>query len=149
MTKARVFKVENRLAKLVGEPGGRTLIDALRSAEARVETVRERCLDSLGPKIERLQALAKSGREGCETDAAGVYAIANEIFALAGLFDQPMLAEAALSLCELMANGDEGAPPNWPAVDVHVDAIRLLRVAGDDPSLAGVIDQLRKVSGRR
>jgi hypothetical protein len=149
MTTARVFKVENRLAKLVGEPGGRTLIEALRSAEARVETVRERCLDSLGPKIERLQALARSGREGRETDAAGVDTIANEIFALAGLFGQTMLAQAALSLCELLANGPDEGPFNWPAVDVHVDAIRLLRAAGDDLSLAGVVDELRKLSARR
>jgi hypothetical protein len=149
MTTVRVFKVENRLTKLVGEPGGRTLIDALKAAEQRIEAARERSLESLGPKIDRLYALAKSGQGGSAADAATIYALANEIFALAGLFGQSMLAEAALSLCDLIAGGEDDAPLSWPAVDVHIDALRLLRAADGDPALAGVIDELRKVSARR
>src|SRR6185312_12927143 len=58
MTSAKVFKVENRLAKLARSAGGKTVEEAVTSAEQRIESVRDRCVAALALKAEQLATTA-------------------------------------------------------------------------------------------
>lgn len=148
MSPPKVFTVENRLAKVARQPGGKSIAEALKAAEQRIESVRGRCEASLAVKAEHLAAIAAGDRQaGANATLDGLYDIANAMFGVAGAYGLEALAEAACSLCDLVHRFRSGEAVNWGAVDVHVDGIRLLaggRTEGAESVLAG----LRKVRAR-
>ncbi len=148
MSIAKTFKVENRLARIARQPGGKSIADALKAAETRIESVRGRCESALVVKAEQMVAVS-AGDRGTEAKQTldRLYDIANAMFGIAGAFGYDALAEAACSLCDLVHRFRTGEAVNWGAVDVHVDGIRLLangHTAGAESILAG----LRKVRAR-
>ena len=149
---ARIFEVENQLAKVVREPGGRTAAQHVKAAEVRIEGVRDVSLASLVEKAEQMAAIAAAGRTGANPKAFdGIYDLSNAIFGIAGTFGLKGLAEAAFSLCDLADGFRSGEAANWPAIDVHVDGIRLLATLGDKAGAAGaesILDGLRRVRAR-
>ncbi len=126
MSKVRIYKVESRLSKLVRKPGGRTFAEALRSAEARVDAVRDSAARRLAEIAGELRELAQRGRARDFAALDALYGKANDIFALAGYAQMTALSQAAFSLCDLLTAADVGADVDWAAVEVHIDAIRLL-----------------------
>jgi len=150
--KAQVFAVENELGRLAREPGGRTIDQALRQAEQRIEAVRDVSIASLAEKADQLAALAAATRADNAPGGFGdLYDLSNSIFGVAASFGLKPLAEAALSLCDLADNYRNGEPANWPAVDVHVDGIRLLAMLGQRAGAAvaePILEGLRKVRAR-
>lgn len=149
---ARIFAVENQLAKVVRAPGGKTADQHVKAAEIRVESVRGVSLASLVEKAEQMAAIAAAGRSGADANAFhGIYALSNAIYGIAGQFGLKALAEAAFSLCDLADGFRSGEAANWPAIDVHVDGIRLLATLGDKAGAAGaesILDGLRRVRAR-
>lgn len=149
---ARVFAIENKLSKIAREPGGRTIENAVRAAETRVESTRGASIASLVEKAEQMTAMAAAARASGDSSAFGaIYDISNAIFGLAGSFGLKPLAEAAFSLCDLTDWFRGGEPANWPAIDVHVDGIRLLATLGDKAGAAGadsILEGLRRVRAR-
>lgn len=152
MSNARIFAVENQLAKLVDRPGGKTVADHVRAAEMRVQGVRAVTLASLIEKAEAMATAVSAGKSGSDPKAFDtIYDISNAIFGLAGTFGLKGLAEAAFSLCDLADSFRSGETVNWPAIDVHVDGIRLLATLGDKAEAAGadtILDGLRRVRAR-
>jgi hypothetical protein len=143
MTEARIFKVPNRLAKVVKLPGGKTVAEALRAADARIESVRESCLATLQDKIARLAALAERGPTEPAAALDGLYRTADEIFSVAGASGLRALGDAAYGLCDLAERFRTDGPANWQAIGVHVNGIRLLalgNVADPDAVLKGLRD---------
>lgn len=150
--RAQVFEVENQLAKIAREPGGRTVDQAVKAAETRIEAVREVSLAALIEKAEHMAAIAAAGRRG-EQDKPfdAIYDLSNAIYGLASAFALTALAEAAFSLCDLADGFRSGDEPSWPAIDVHVDGIRLLAAMGSGIGAAGseaILDGLRRVRAR-
>lgn len=152
MSSARIFAVENQLAKVVKAPGGKTVAEHVRAAEVRVEGVRGASLASLIEKAETMAALAASGRKADAAGALnGIYDLSNAIFGIAGAFGLKALAEACFSLCDVADGFRSGQAANWPAIDVHVDGIRLLATLGDKAEAAGaetILEGLRSVRAR-
>lgn len=152
MSQPRIFAVENQLAKVVKTQGGKTVAEHVKAAEVRIEGVRDVTLASLVGKAEAMAALAAAGRKASDPKAFdGIYDLSNAIFGLAGSFGLKALAEAAFSLCDLADSFRSGDPANWPAIDVHVDGIRLLATLGDKAGAAGaesILDGLRRVRAR-
>jgi hypothetical protein len=148
MNPARVFKIENRLAKIARNPGGKSLDEAVKSAEERVESLRESCVAALAVKAEQLALLAGGDRgAGAAATMEGLYNVSNAIFGVAGVYGLDALAEAACSLCDLLHGFRQGEPVNWGAVDVHVDGIRLL-AGGLSEGAETILAGLRKVRAR-
>jgi hypothetical protein len=152
MSRARIFAVENQLARIAREPGGRTIETALKAAETRIEAARETSVAALAEKAEQLAQRAVAGRRGEDPEAfARIYDISNAIYGLAAAFGLKALAEAAFSLCDLADSYRSGETPNWPAIDVHVDGVRLLASMGDKAGEAGataILEGLRRVRAR-
>jgi len=152
MTDVRVFKVENTLAAVVKAPGGKTIEQAVHAAEARIETVRESSIAALGGKVEQLTALVAAGRSGANPAPFGaIYDLSNAIYGIAGTFELKALTEASFSLCDLADTFRGGEAPSWPAIDVHVDGIRLLTMLGARAGEAGaesILEGLRRVRAR-
>ncbi len=152
MSDVRVFKVENRLAKVMRLPGGRTVAEAIRGADSRVASIRDRCLTTLAAKGVQLQRLSEEAKASLDADAlAALYATANDIYSIAGAFGMKEAAEAAYSLCDLVDESPERDAINWPAVKVHVDGVRFLcseAGAVDSPVRVAIITGLREVAAR-
>ncbi len=152
MSEARVFKIENRLAKVVSLPGGKTVAEALRGADARLESVRDDCLASLaekGAKLQNLADLAKAGRP--DEAVTGIYRVANDVYSVASAFQMTELAEAAYGLCDLADDSRPRESINWPAIGVHIDGVRLLATldGSQDPTTrAAIVEGLRAVAAR-
>lgn len=149
---ARIFAVENQLAKVAKSPGGKTMAEHVKAAEVRIEGVRSASLASLIEKAEAMAGLAAGGRTAEPTAALnGIYDLSNAIYGIAGSFGLKALAEACFSLCDVADGFRSGEKPtNWPAIDVHVDGIRLLATLGDKGEVAGgeILDGLRRVRAR-
>jgi hypothetical protein len=152
MSSARIFAVENQLAKVVKKPGGKTVDEHVKAAEVRIEGVRGVTLASLVEKAEAMAGIAAAGRKAADPKTFdAIYDLSNAIFGLAGQFGLKALAEAAFSLCDLADSFRGGEAVNWPSIDVHVDGIRLLATLGDKAEAAGaesVLEGLRRVRAR-
>jgi hypothetical protein len=149
---AQVFEVENQLAKVVREPGGRTVEKAVKAAEERIESVRDVSVASLVQKAEQVAQAASAARaSGNAADFGPVYDVSNAIYGIATSFALNDLAEAAFSLCDLADNYRGGEAPNWPAIDVHVDGVRLLAALREKAGQAGaksILEGLKRVRAR-
>lgn len=152
MSKARTFAVENHLARIARQPGGRRIADAVKAAETRVEGARESSIAALTDKAEELSACAANGRRDGSSDVfAEIYERSNAIYGLAAAFGLKPLAEAAFSLCDVADSYRNGEAAHWPAVDVHVDGIRLLVAMGPKANAKAtepILEGLRRVRAR-
>lgn len=147
MPDARVFKIENRLAKVVSLPGGKTVAEALSAADQRIASVKDDCIAALdkqcGQLAERVAA-AKVGGGAVALD--DIYRAADGIFSLAGTFDLDDLGAAAHSLCDLADRFRQSGEVHWPAIEVHTDGLRLLHLETDPARRAEIVQGLKAVA---
>lgn len=153
MTIVRNLNARNTLADKMARPGGRTMAEAVRAAEAGLDSHREDGMRSLSATLARLEAVCTARDEGTE---AQVYELASAFADMAGFFDTGPLYAAAFSLCETSDRMLVGGCWQWPSVDVHVRAMRLILAAGCEPTeasrvllegLASIVARLPKQPG--
>ncbi|GGL32931.1 chemotaxis protein CheE [Caulobacter rhizosphaerae] len=152
MSVMRKFRAPNRLSMLVRANGGVTAKDALAAADAALEPLRAESLAVLDAALAEIDA--RFGRPAAATRAAGafqdLYALALRIIDVSGFLPGSCVDQAAVSFCALVDNCAEAGAWRWDAVDVHINALRLLRTADLSPDQRrAVIDGLNKVSQRR
>lgn len=146
----RYIPYQNRLAKLIRGAGGKSFEDAVGDADANLKGIEDASLSVLDQKIEEIRQLAAA--PPAPQTRERLYAAANEIVGLGGVFGLPDLSQAAYSLCELIDQSAAGGP-GVEAVRVHIDALRLLRLGEAAPPaerrqvLEGLRDVVRR-SGR-
>jgi hypothetical protein len=142
---------ENRLAKVVWLPGGKTIAQALDDAQANLEEIRAEQLGLLNSKLDELQALGKqSEKSPTLANIEGLYALSSEVIDIAGLFGLPELGHAAFSLCELLDRLKSRKAWNWPAVQVHLHGLLVLADLDKTPpeGRQDVVEGLRQVCQR-
>ena len=152
MSTVRKFRAPNRLSMLVRADGGMMARDALAAADAALEPLRAESLAVLDAALAEIDA--RFGRPAAATRAAGafqdLYALALRIIDVSGFLPGSCVDQAAVSFCALVDNCAEAGVWRWDAVDVHINALRLLRTADLDPDQRqAVIAGLNKVSQRR
>ena len=145
MTEARLVKVRSALSRQLSRPGGRSVADAERLADAALQTHRADAFAELGALVAQLETLcAAPPADG----APRVYALAASLVDLAGFFDTGSFYEAAYSLCDLSDRTRGTDRWSWNAVEVHVRALRLLHSGGLGSTGSGggeLVAGLRKV----
>jgi len=123
MNKARFFFPDVRLKRLLREPGGITVGEALVRADDAIDGMRDAFLQSIDQKIAEIGAL---GQDDAFSATGRCYTLSNEIYAEAGMIKLIELSDVAHNLCDLLsAGGKQGASAK--AIRVHVDAMRALR----------------------
>jgi len=144
MTEPRTFKVATALSRQLATPGGRSLAEAQRRADEGLEVHREGTLADVGRLVDDLEALCAAADPA---SAPAVYPCAAALIDLAGFFDTGALYEAGYSLCELSDRMREAGVWSWPAVDVHVRALRLIHAGGcqDGETARVLLEGLRSV----
>lgn len=150
MSKAKFIPWKSRLSKIIRQPGGTTVKGALKDAKRNLEKIRLECIAEIDAKLGLIQQRfghAEDRPNDAELDE--LYRFSNDIVGMAGLFDMPELGEAAFSLCELLDRLKNNGEWDWPAVEVHLSALTLLRRAtqGAEENQA-VLRGLRKLTAR-
>lgn len=123
MTEAKITKITTSLAKQMAQPGGRTLAEVERRANERLNRHKAEVMETIAQRISDLEVLAQAKAEGTRIK---VYATAKGMLDTAGFFDTGPLYEAAYSLCETADLMLESNRWNWPSIEVHVHAMRLI-----------------------
>lgn len=138
---------ENRLAKMIREPGGVKLNEAVRQAEENLKSVQDSCLEALDGYLAEIERLHREGgAKPSEAAKASIYQLANDIHGMAGVFGLGDLGRAAFSLCELVDRLCAAGRWNAASVEVHLSALRLLRQPGGDHG--DMLEGLRRVVAR-
>lgn len=127
MSEARVTKVVSSLARQVFEPGGRTVSDALRKADAELEVHREPVMAAIAEALDELDAVAAVGARDA---GPRVYQLASAIVDLGGYFDMGPMHEATYSLCDIADRMVTADAWHWPSVNVHLQAMRMILAGG-------------------
>jgi hypothetical protein len=152
MSVVRKFRAPNRLSMLVKANGGVMAKDALAAADAALEPLRAESLAVLDAALAEIEV--RFGRPAAATRASqayrDLYALALRIIDVSGFLPGSCVDQAAISFCALVDNCAEADAWRWDAVDVHINALRLLRTSGlGADQRRAVIDGLNKVSQRR
>jgi hypothetical protein len=127
VTQTKTFRYKSSLASKMAVPGGKSVGDALRAAEGALETHRDAAMQSLDGILTDLDAVcARRAR-------SEVYERASALLDMAGFFDTGPLHPAVFSLCEISGGMDETVW-DWPSVEVHLRAIRVILAADCRPS---------------
>jgi hypothetical protein len=152
MSIVRKFRAPNRLSMLVRASGGQMAKDAIAAADAALEPLRAESLAVLDAALAEIEA--RFGRSAAATRGAGtyqeLYTLALRIIDVSGFLPGSSVDQAAISFCALVDNCAEADAWRWDAIDVHINALRLLRGSElSSDQRRAVIDGLNKVSQRR
>ena len=149
----RKFRPPNRLANMIKERGGILAKDAIVAAEAGVETLREASLAALDETIAEIDRRFGKGVEGRESESfEGLYLLSSRIIDVGHFVSDVGIDKAAVSLCSLADSLAEAGAWRWDAVDVHLNALRLLRAMGTELAAAereAMLEGLYQVSRHR
>ena len=127
----RKFRPPNRLANMIRDRGGLLAKDAIVAAEAGVESLREASMAALDEglaEIERRFGKAAPERDGESFEA--LYLLASRVIDVSAFVMDAGIDKAAMSLCGLADSCAEAKTWRWDAVDVHLNALKLLRAVG-------------------
>ncbi len=122
------FRPQLSLYEALEKPGGVSVDTALKRAENAMEAYRVQANSATAQRVQQLEIIAKSRSE---EGASMIYDISTYILDIAGLF-QPPLCRAAQSLCELVHRMNAAERWDWPSIDVHISAMRLLMGRRED-----------------
>lgn len=152
MSVVRKFRPPNRLSKLISSRGGLMAKDAIKAAEDGVESLRESCmaeLDAVLAEIE-LRFSPGTGREAESFET--LYALTLRIIDVGAFVADAGVDQGAISLATLTDSCAEAGVWRWDAIDVHLNALRLLRSVGASLPPAdrqAMLEGLYKVSHRK
>ena len=155
MSKAKFIKVPNRFGQMVLGGGGKTAVDAVKAADAILEELRPRLLIDLDARLEELEArFGPKAAARADEPLQELYDCALAAVELSGALPNSSIDEAARAICELVSRSDGVA--DWEAIDVHLAAVKMLRVGGRTLAapqraeiLQGLADVCQKVADRR
>lgn len=129
--KVRKFRPTNRLTALIKERGGLMAKDAIAAAEAGVETLRESSMAALDEAISEIERrFGKDVAARAEEPYEDLYVLGSRIIDVSAFVSNAGIDKAAMSLCTLVDSCEGAGYWRWDAVDVHIDALRLLRAHG-------------------
>jgi hypothetical protein len=153
MRPVRKLKVRSRLASLAFKGGGITVNAALKQADLALEPLRAPgliVLDAAIAEIERRYGREASGRAGEPFE--DLYLLCSRVIDLALFVPDSGLDEAARAFCGLADLSQELKTWAWDAVEIHIEALKLLRMSGAAMSQAerdAILEGLAQVTQKR
>ena len=127
----RKFRPPNRLSSLIKDKGGVLAKDALAAAEAGVESLRESTMAALDEQLAEIERRFGKGAPDRASESFEVlYLLASKVIDVSIFVSDAGVDKAAMSLCGLADSCSEQGVWRWDAVDVHLNALKLLRAMG-------------------
>lgn len=133
----RKFRPPNRLASLIKDKGGMMAKDAIAAAEAGVETLRESSMVALDENLAEIERrFGKAAPDRAAEPFEALYHLASKVIDVSLFVADAGIDKAAMSLCGLADSCAETGAWRWDAVDVHLNALKLLRAVGAELPVA-------------
>ena len=130
MSEVRIFRVPNKLGHKILKTGGMKAMEALARGKRALDDMREPSLAQINGLIsEIVRVYSRASRKGDE-DFQELYQLASRIIDSAAPVSELEIDRAAFHLCELVDRCAGLGRWDWPAIDVHIDALQLLRLDG-------------------
>jgi len=150
VSKVKFIPGKSRLSKVMRQPGGTTVVGALKDAKRNLDMIRRECVVEIDAKLNLIQQkFGQAEQKPDDADLDEFYRLSNDIVGMAGVFEMNELGEAAFSLCELIDRLKTPDQWDWPAVEVHLSGLRLLRrTTPGSPENQDVLTGLRKLTAR-
>jgi len=150
MSGPRFVTPELRLTKLIEEPGGLTVAEALANAAANLESIRPSCLAEITALLERAEAqFAEMGEAPDAAAVAELYGLVVGGIGGGEVSGTPGVDEALKSLSDLIDALRAGGAFDRAAVAVHLQAWRLLTITTPGEAARGeILSGLRAVVAR-
>ncbi len=133
MTEPVITRIKTSLAQQMAQPGGRTLSDVQRRADERLGRHKAEVMAEIEAAVAGLESLCAARPQA---SGAEVYLLASRVVDLAGFFDTGPLFDAGYSLADTVDRMTTAAAWDWPPVQVHVQALRLILNAGCERNAA-------------
>jgi len=148
MSQVKKSRMKPRLGQLMSQKGGIYVAEALKRADATMETLREPSLTGIDDYLTALDALLASDLDEAAV-MEGLYARAGDIVSLSGAEHNEAVQIAARSLCDLLDEAHGLTPSVLAGIKVYIASIKLLHRAPDDaalhePILQGLASVLEK-----
>lgn len=153
MASVRKFRVKTKLATVALNNGGMTVRDALVQADKAIADLSGEAIvriDALVAEIDRRFGNRAAARKAESLE--DLYELSSGIIDVAFAIPQSGVDRAARALCDLIDLSLERQVCDWEAIDVHVEALKMLRTMGDDVPVAhreAVLDGLGRVMRKR
>ena len=153
MKPARKIRVRSRLSKLAFAGEGIRVRDALLNAAAAIEASRVPFLEEVDRCLLQIQndfGPSAPGRK--DLDLEELYRLSSRIIDVSHCLNGSGMDKAAWALCSLTDTLGQRGVKDWPAIDVHLRALTLLRGVGGslpDEAKAAILDGLSKLTANR
>ncbi len=149
MSSVTITFPKSRLAKLLRQPGGKSVSAALADAEAALDLLAIPCAEALDVSLGAIDRLLAefAAAPGAPT-ANALYLDVKAIIGVATTARLPDMDHAAFSLCELLDWMNNAGKWDVGAVVVHVQALHYLRqpaALAADTSVRAVLMGLKRV----
>jgi hypothetical protein len=152
-SKVRKFKIKSRLASLAFQPGGVSANQALKQADSALDSLRGPALAALDASIAEIDARYGPHAAGrADEPFEDLYRLSSSIIDMALFLPGSSLDNAARCFCGLVDLSHELDIRAWDAIDVHIEALKLLRIAGasmSGPQRQSILDGLGQVTRKR
>lgn len=132
MKPVKMIRPPNRLRAAMAAAGGLSVREAIRRSEAAVDTLREPCvaqIDAILAEIDARFGAAATARE--QEDFETLYVLATRIIDVSIVVRNSGLDDASRALCDLADLSSEIGRWDWPSVEVHIEALKMLRANGE------------------
>lgn len=153
MSSVKKYAVKTKISSPEVRRGGIHVATALKRADAVLEELKPPCLESLHAEIATLVALhGPGGPRRSEADFDDIYLAALRVIDLSLFLPDSAVDEAARATCALVDLAQVRGVAPWDAIDVHIEAIRLLSTEGQampEAARTAIIEGLAKVAARR
>jgi hypothetical protein len=153
VSKVRKFRVKSRLAAIAFQSGGITANQAMKQADAGLETLRGPGLASLDAALAEIDArYGQAAVHRASEPLEDLYRLSCNVIDMALFVPGSGMDDAARSFCGLVDLSHELDIQAWDAIDVHIETLRLLRAAGAAMSATQrqtILDGLIQVTRKR
>lgn len=139
MSEVRKLQIKSKISQVVLDGTGIRAGDAIAEAEDNVAILADSHIACIDEYLDQMATNFGRGKRSNVTSLEPLYLLSTRILDVCGALPDSGLAEATRSLCDLIDLIGAG-DPDWPSIDVHLDAMRLLRTQGSS------FDQAQKAS---
>lgn len=123
----RKYRVKSRLSRELLNPKGKMARDVLADAEAAVATLNAACEARIDEIIAEIDQRFGRGAPREQADVEQLYQLSSGIIDISGCILGQGVDRAAFMFCDLADRIGATGVWDWPAVDVFIDSLKLLR----------------------
>ena len=128
MSDVKIFKVPNKLRQKILKTGGARVEESLAKADKALVAMRGPALVHIETLVDQIVHIYGRGQRKGDEAFLPLYMLSSQIIDSSAPVKDLEIDRAAFHMCELVDRCMGLGRWDWPSVDVHIDALQLLRM---------------------